>query len=620
MGSQSILSSKNAQARKEFTYHLLRDISSLEMLLDKNAFDNKIQRIGAEQEVTIVDDKMRPSCCALDILKTIDHKNYTTELSQFNLEMNLDPLKLESGCFEAVEKDLHRHIDHLKKVALFKNRYVPFAGILPTVERPDFDKKNITPYQRYKLLDEILKQGKDDEFDIKISGVDELTLSMDSIMAESCNTSFQMHLQISSEKSVENYNWSQIIAGPILAACVNSPLLLGRTLWAETRIALFQQTVDSRNSLLLLNDQRPRVTFGYDWIYDNITEIFKTDVAHYPLLITSPIDEDSLDKVRSGENSELKALALHNGNIYKWNRLCYGITGHLPHLRIENRYIPSGPTIKDEIANFAFWVGVMKAMPDHYESVKKATRFKACRQNFYKAAKHGLGCQFDWCGDFIPAKNLILEKFIPMAYEGLAKAGIDHNEAANYLDVVQKRVEKEQTGASWMVENFNRLKKKSTNRRAAFYMTREMLSLQEENIPVHEWKPVKIDTRPTEIYDYSVADLMDTNLHLIHEEDPILLVDKLLRWQKVNYLLVENDAHDLTGIVSLKEIKSIKTPEKSTKAVKEIMDKNFITTTSETEAFSAYQIIKVYRVNTLPVLSNKKLVGIIRKQDFDQFK
>ena len=620
MGSQSILSSKNAQARKEFTYHLLRDISSLEMLLEKNAFDNKVQRIGAEQEVTVVDDKMRPSCCALDLLKRIDHKNYTTELSQFNLEMNLEPLKLEKGCFEKVEKDLHAHIDHLKKVALFKNRYVPFAGILPTVERPDFDLENITPYPRYKLLNEILKQGKDDEFDIKISGVDELTLTMDSIMAESCNTSFQMHLQISSEESVENYNWSQIIAGPILAGCVNSPLLLGRTLWAETRIALFQQTVDSRNSLLLLNDQRPRVTFGYDWIQDNITEIFKNDVAHYPLLITSPIDEDSLEKIKCGENSELKALALHNGNIYKWNRLCYGITGELPHLRIENRYIPSGPTIKDEVANFAFWVGVMKAMPEHYHKVKASTDFKSIRQNFYKAAKHGLGCQFKWCGELITAKRLILDKFIPMAYDGLAKAGIDNKEAAQYLDIIHQRVEKEKTGASWMVENFNRVKQHSTNRRAAFYITREMLSLQEENIPVHEWENVKKDNRPTEIYDYSVADLMDTNLHLIHEEDPILLVDKLLRWQDVTHLMVENDAHELTGIVSLQQTEKVNEPEKSTRAVKEVMLTDFMTTTAETEAFSAYQIMKVYKVNILPVLSDKKIVGIVQISDFDQFK
>jgi len=620
MGSQSILSSKDAQARKEFTYHLLQDISSLEMLLDKKAFENDVQRIGVEQEVSLVDDKMRPSCCALDILNEIDHKNYTTELSQFNLEMNLEPSELGPGCFKKVEKDLHAHIDYLKKIALFKNKFVPFAGILPTIERPDFDFKNITPYQRYKLLNEMLKQGKDDEFDIKISGVDELTLTMDSIMAESCNTSFQMHLQINSDKSVESYNWSQIIAGPILSACVNSPLLLGRTLWAETRIALFQQTVDSRNSLLLLNNQRPRVTFGYDWIKKNITEIFKNDVAHYPLLITSPIDEDSLEKIKKGENSELKALALHNGNIYKWNRLCYGITGGKPHLRIENRYIPSGPTIIDEVANFAFWVGMMKAMPKYYHTVKKSTAYKSIRQNFYKAAKHGLGCQFQWCDELIPAKKLVLDKFIPMAYEGLEKVGIDHKEASHYLEIIRKRVEKEQTGASWMVNNFNKIKKHSTNRRAAFYITREMLSLQEENIPVHEWGNVKGDTRPTDVYDYSVADLMDTNLHLIHEEDPILLVDKLLRWQDVNYLMVENDDHKLTGIVSLKQTQSIDEPQKSTKAVKEVMLNDFMTTLSDTEAFSAYQIMKVYKVNVLPVLNDKKLVGIIRKEDFDQFK
>jgi hypothetical protein len=268
MSGKTINSTLDIKARKAFTYHLLKDIETLDYMLKNNLFPKDEIRIGAEQELAIVNKRMRPTCKSLEILKKVDSEFFTTELSQFNLEINLEPFPLKAGVFDKIHERLKEHIQHLEEQSKEFDVYFPMAGILPTIERSDFDLKNITPYQRYIVLNDILKKDKGDSFEVRISGVDELIMKLDSILAESCNTSFQIHLQLKPDEFKEKFNWAQMISGPVLAACTNSPLLLGRELWSETRIALFQQTVDSRNSLYLLREQRPRVTFGNDWVQD----------------------------------------------------------------------------------------------------------------------------------------------------------------------------------------------------------------------------------------------------------------------------------------------------------------------------------------------------------------
>lgn len=203
------------------------------------------------------------------------------------------------------------------------------------------------------------------QFDLYLKGVDELHIRHDSIMFEACNTSFQTHLQIAPEEFVPAYNWALAISAPVLAISSNSPLLLGKELWSEIRIALFQQSIDTRHSIDEIREQRPRVTFGKDWIYNSITEIYKEDITRFEVLINDDINENSVETIQSGNVPQLRALRLHNGTIYRWNRMCYGITDNKPHMRIECRYIPAGPSIQDEIANAAFWVGLMKARPEN---------------------------------------------------------------------------------------------------------------------------------------------------------------------------------------------------------------------------------------------------------------
>ncbi|MFT4522308.1 MAG: hypothetical protein ACI8ZN_001253 [Bacteroidia bacterium] len=218
---------------------------------------------------------------------------------------------------------------------------------------------------------------------------------------------------------MEQYNWAQMIAGPVLALSANSPLLMGKRLWNETRIALFQQSFDTRNAKALHRSKEPRVSFGKDWIYNDVTDLYKDNVSRFNLLFSSNVGEDSMSVLNRGEIPKLSALNLHNGTVYKWNRACYGSAGGVPHLRIENRYIPSGPTVADEMANSAFWLGLMKGMPEEYKNIQKRMPFEEVRFNFYKAARNCLDSQFNRFGKSISAKKLLEKELLSMAIKAL---------------------------------------------------------------------------------------------------------------------------------------------------------------------------------------------------------
>ena len=267
-------------------------------------------------------------------------------------------------------------------------------------------------------------------------------MSLGSVLFEACNTSFQLHLQIKPDEFVAKHNWSQMIAGPVLSACVNSPLLFGNELWAETRIALFKQSLDTRSSQKYLRKKLPRVYFGNDWLKDSAAELWKGDLMRFPLILTSDNLHDSGAILSEGGIPDLRAIRLHNGTTYTWNRLCYGHTKPKPHLRIECRYLPSGPSGLDEVANFAFWIGLMNATPEGGTEFWRSVDFKNAKNNFIKAARTGLNTVFRWYGKNHTAKELILEQLLPKAKEGLEKVSVSADNISKYLGVIEKRVKR----------------------------------------------------------------------------------------------------------------------------------------------------------------------------------
>ena len=620
MGSQSVKAITSLKQRKNFVFHLLNDIQTLQLMLKEHAFEKNISRVGVEQELCLTNKVFRPSFNSIEILSKINDPHFTTELALFNLEINLDPLELKENCFSKLENELLRLTDKAHKAAdSIDNNKVLLAGILPTLKRKDLIFENMTPQERYRILNDALRNLRGDKFRIRIQGVDELILKHDSILFEACNTSFQVHLQVDPDEAVTKYNWAQAIAGPVLSVMSNSALFMGRELWCETRIALFQQSVDMRNTSYLLREQKPRVSFGNDWLRKSIIELYTDDISRYTLILTDKIKEDSLKNYKGGSIPELRALKLYNGTLYKWNRLCYGRDkdNNTAHLRIENRYIPSGPTIKDEVANALFWIGVMHGMPDEYKEIWQKMPFKDARGNFINAARTGIYTYFNWFGRGISAKKLIRTILLPMAIDGLKKLNINNTDIDHYLNLIEMRIENNITGSRWMVRSNRNLRKSVSNDQANLLLANSMYKYQRLNKPLYLWKTATRSKSHMFTPEDKLYKIMTTELFVVNENDLIEMVEKIMEWKKIHHIPVVNTLNKITGIITnttLRKFEHLKNGGKLTVA-KNIMDSGVVTTHSETLIKDANKLMIEKNIGCLPILDDGELIGIVTKND-----
>ena len=553
MGNLNVIPANDSAKVRRYMQFLFKDIAGLEKMIAANMIEEGVTRIGAEQELCLVDKTFRPAPVADEVLAMLDDDHFTTELSKFNLEINLEPLKFEGDCLSAMESQLASYLTALqKKVHLLDSDYI-LVGILPTIRSSDLDIENMTPRVRYYALNDTILRMRGGPQEFRIQGTDELITRHNSVMFESCNTSFQVHYQVGAGDFMNAYNCAQAVSGPVLAACTNSPLFLGKRLWQETRIALFRQSTDTRRHANELRDSKSRVVFGDSWIKNNVLDIVREDITtHRPLVISEEL-EDSAKQLEKGEVPSLRALALYNGTIYKWNRACYGISEGKPHLRIENRYLPAGPTMPDEIANAAFWVGLMHGLPMQYENVAEKLEFDVAKANFIKAARVGLSSKFRWIGgkDYM-AEDLILNELLPIAKEGLAKAKINQQDIDRYCGILEERVKTGKTGSQWITDSFNTLKKQESADASLIATTAGILNRQKKNQPVHLWDSVHINEAGGGVNRYRRIDqIMSRRLYTVQEEDLVDLVTNIMMWKQIRHLLVENDKGELVGLVTM---------------------------------------------------------------------
>lgn len=600
--------------RNGFVYHLLKDVEAMEMLLQENRFEKGIQRIGAEQELSLIGATCEPAFTGPEILPSITDWHYTSEIGRFNLEINLDPQIAGSNCLQATEQQLLALLKTGQAAAEPFGSRILLTGILPTVRYAHLLSDVMTPLPRYLALNEIVRHLRGSDFEIRLLGVDELMASLPNLNFEACNTSFQLHLQIEPKDFAQQYNWSQLIAAPVLAVSSNSPLLFGKELWAETRIALFHQSVDTRTSTNHYREKQPRVFFGNRWIQHSVTEIFKDNIARFPIMLMAPVKEDAMEALAKGNIPILTALRVFNGSTYPWNRPCYGINNELPHLRIECRYIPSGPTVKDELANFAFWLGLMLGMPDAYQNFTERMPFRAAKGNFYSAARNGLDTFFEWFGKPVTAADLIIKELLPMAKIGLEKIHIPNKDIEDYLTCIEQRVLHHQTGAIWQVQNFRRLREKYSIDAALCRLTIAMLERQQSNEPVYNWSPVDMNTTiPININQDSVGKIMTTDLFTVSQDEPAPLVKSLMEWKKIRHLPVEDVNGTLVGLVTATNIAAIE--DCSRLLVREMMVKELITAYPEMLLTEAAQLMKSKGIGCLPIVENGKMTGLITDTD-----
>jgi CBS domain-containing protein len=614
MGKQKLSIAKDPETRKRFLKSLLHDVEAIERMLEEGLFESGISRIGAEQEFCLVDKYFRPSVHALE---KIDDPHFTSELARYNLEINLDPFELKEGCLSKMETHLNTLMKKAEQAAATLDEKIILAGILPSIDFRAVQTEYMTPKPRYEALASIMAELRGEDFELNITGVDELILTHHNILFEACNTSFQCHLQIEPDEFADMYNWAQMLSGPVLSVCANSPLLIGKQLWAETRIPLFQQSIDTRGKGYHLREREQRVTFGNRWI-TGISDVYRNDIARHTLLFLTDIKKDSLEVLKKGKIPKLEALQLHNGTIYKWNRPCYGITNGVPHMRIENRYIPSGPTVLDEIANLAFWVGLMSNMPEKFRGNWESISFEEAKENFYKAAMWGIQSGMVWDNELMSARTLVLDYLLPMASEGLEKKKISRSEIDRYLSVIENRAAGYATGARWMVKSYRKLKKTLERDESSVALTAIMYNRKMSGRPVHEWElPGEEEAENLEMYYDVVGNIMATDLITANENDLAELVLKVMDWRNIRHLPVEDNRGKLKGIITKKRlVRYLNNPErKALLTAADVMETNPVTISPNDDIKYAMLLMLDKGVSSLPVVEKDELVGIITDYD-----
>ena len=622
MGDKKVTREYDDAQMRSFTLGVLNDLQALEHMLGSGMVEEDVRRIGAEQEVFLVDSAMHPAGFAVEVIEEARDGRLTTEIGKFNLEANLTPREFSGNCLRLMEDELNDILGVIRKAAGKFDAGVVLAGILPTIQLSDLTHENLTPMPRYHEIDRVVTELHGKDRIIQIKGLDELQLTLQDTFIEFCNTSFQIHLQVGAKDFVKYYNWAQAVAAPVLASAVNSPILLNHQLWHETRLALFQHATDTRSQVHKERNQTPRVNFGDRWVNDSIIEVLREDAIRFRILLTQAVEENSLEMLANGGVPQLAAWRLHNGTIWRWNRPCYGIIGDKPGLRIEARYLPAGPSVVDEMANAAFFLGLMTELPEEFGDITKYMSFDDAKNNFFNAARYGLNgqnCGID--GKSRRVGRLILEELLPRARRGLTRAGVNADDSERLLGIVGSRVKAEKTGAGWMIDSLAAMDKRAKPNVRLRSLTASMKSHQESGEPLHEWPMAQIPTSCDWIDNYkTVEQFMAVDLFTVRPEDVLDLAASLMHWRHVRHVPVEDDAGHLIGIVSHRDLIELMASGKfGTSApviVRDIMKTDLVTIAPDTPTLDALELMRVRNIGCLPVVKNERLVGIVTAYDF----
>jgi len=625
MGEQKVSLVEDSQQMNHFIRALLNDVKALEHMLEHDWFDNDVMHIGAEQEMALVDLKnFKPATIAMEVMEGMaEHKWLESELAKFNLEICLTPQKFTGDCFTKMQHEISSRLNIISENLKTFDADILLTGILPTLRKRHLELDYLTPKKRYfALMEGINRQLIGSSFELRLEGIDELMLKHDSPLLEAVNTSFQVHLQVSSSEFVKMYNISQALTAPVMAIAANSPIVFGKRLWHESRIAMFQQAIDTRTTHNHLRERSPRVNFGNKWLDNSILEIYKEDISRFRVIISSDVSEDSLDLIAKNVTPNLRALQVHNSTVYRWNRPCYGISPNgKPHLRIENRVIPAGPTVLDEMANTALWLGAVKGMDKNLDDIRTKLSFSDARDNFIKAAKHGIDSKFTWFNDKkISACDLILQELIPIAIEGLQSMSVDQADIDKYMDVIKERAENHMNGARWQLRSYTKLKEETTQAEALTILAQSIHVNQKSQTPGHLWELPTVDsTEHFHPQDLMVSEFMQTDFQTVQKGDILEFVLELMNWQNVKFMPVEDSKANLVGLVASDiMIKHFANNAESKEfiTVEEIMIKNPICIEPEATIQEAMKLMNEHKVDCLPVVQDNELIGMITEKDF----
>jgi len=484
----------NRRDRIRYRDKVQRDVAALGQLLADAEFVTEPKLAGLEVELNLVDSRMRPAMRNAEALAVVDDPAVVSELGRFNVELNVEPRSLGPrglSSFEASIVETLRRAQQRIDAALPDPPQIVMIGTLPTLEPHHLDLANISAGGRYLLLNEQVLEFRQENIIIDIDGVEDLHLESDSIMPEAACTSTQVHLQVSPDEFAAHWNAAQAVAGAQLVVGANSPYLLGRRLVAETRVPLFEQATDTRSAELVAQGVRPRVWFGERWV-TSIFDLFEENARYFPALLPITDAEDPEGELAAGRVPRLPELNLHNGTIYRWNRPIFSAPDGRPHLRVENRVLPAGPTVVDTVANAAFFAGLVHALAHEEEPIWTRMSFGAAEDNFRAAVRDGIRAEQYWPGvGQVPGPELVLRTLLPLAARGLADRGVDGADADRLLGVIERRCLTRRNGATWQIDAVAAFEDRGADRRAALRgMLNGYIDLARSQAPVDRWPPL----------------------------------------------------------------------------------------------------------------------------------
>ncbi|MFG2196571.1 glutamate-cysteine ligase family protein [Streptomyces sp. NPDC048639] len=494
MGEKVVAGGFDLSDRRLYRRKLQQCLEGLERLLEEKRFDRPKNLMGLEIELNLAGADGMPRMLNAEVLERISSGDFQTELGQFNLEVNIVPHRMSGRVLDRLAEELRTGLAYADRKAREVSAEIVMVGILPTLGTEDLVSSNLSDVDRYMLLNDQILAARGEEIALDIEGVERLTYRTGSIAPEAACTSVQLHLQVTPGRFAAVWNAAQAVAAVQIAMGANSPFLFGRELWRESRPPLFQQATDTRPPELREQGVRPRTWFGERWI-DSAYDLFEENVRYFPALLPICDDEDPLRVLDDGKIPGLQELVLHNGTVYRWNRPVYAVAEGVPHLRVENRVLPAGPTVTDVIANTALYYGLVRTLADESRPVWSKLSFAEAAENFDAACRYGIDATLRWprpgrsgAVAEVPAIRLVRDELLPLAAAGLDEWGVEPADRDRYLGVIEERCRRRMNGAAWQAATFHRGLDGGLDREAALAATtRRYAELMRAGEPVHTW-------------------------------------------------------------------------------------------------------------------------------------
>ncbi|GHJ39024.1 glutamate--cysteine ligase [Streptomyces sp. TS71-3] len=503
MGEKVVAGAFDLSDPQEYREKLRQCLAVLARLLEEQRFDRPRNLMGLEIELNLAGPDGMPRMMNAQVLERIASRDFQTELAMFNLEVNIAPRRLGDRVLDRLAEELRTGLGYAHRKAKEVDAGIVMIGILPTLARQDLVSANLSDVDRYALLNDQIVAARGEDFTLDIEGVERLQCTSASIAPEAACTSVQLHLQVTPGRFASAWNAAQAVAAAQIVVGANSPFLFGHELWRESRPPLFQQSIDTRPPELRAQGVRPRTWFGERWI-DSAQDLFEENLRYFSALLPICDPEDPQRVLDEGGAPKLAELVLHNGTVYRWNRPVYGVADGVPHLRVENRVLPAGPTVIDVVANAAFYYGLVRALADESRPIWSRLPFDAAAANFDAACRFGIDAELEWPrrGRYgglarVPGVTLIRDELLPLAAAGLDAWGVEPADRDLYLGVIEERCRRRQNGASWQAATFHRALDSGLERKAALAATTHRYSeLMELGEPVHTWPVAAPDALP----------------------------------------------------------------------------------------------------------------------------